>query len=196
MANIVLILGGARSGKSRFAQQLAQQLSGDDVLFVATAEAGDEEMSRRIHVHQTTRPATWPTLEAAFDVGSAIQSAAPRQQTLLIDCLTLLVSNVLLKHADAGPVLAGQCVESEIDKLLTVCNAHPGNVILVSGEVGLGLVPETPLGRWYRDLLGTANQSVAARSNATYLVIAGLPVELKSLAVTTCLPTPSLRGEG
>lgn len=185
MAKLVLILGGVRSGKSRFAQDLAQKISGDDVLFVATAEAGDAEMSRRIQIHRTSRPATWPTLEAAHDVGARIQQTVDNRQTILIDCLTLLVSNVLLSCGDLpDPNIAEQRVDAEIKGLLAACDQRQGTVIIVSGEVGLGVVPESSLGRLYRDLLGWANQAVAARSDATYLMVAGLPMELKSLALS------------
>jgi len=185
MAHIALILGGVRSGKSRFAQDLAQKMSGDDVLFVATAAAGDAEMSRRIQIHRTSRPAAWSTLEVAQNVGASLQlrQSGPHHRTVLIDCLTLLVSNVLLSCGDqADPILAEQRVDAEIRELLAACEQWQGTVIIVSGEVGLGVVPESALGRQYRDLLGWANQAVAARSNATYLMVAGLPIELKSLA--------------
>lgn len=186
MGQIALILGGVRSGKSRFAQDLAQRLSGDDVLFVATAEAGDAEMSRRIQIHRMSRPAAWSTLETAQNVGRSLQllqQSGRRHHTVLIDCLTLLVSNVLLtcdSHSD--PTVAEQRVDAEIKDLLGACEQWHGTVIVVSGEVGLGIVPESGLGRQYRDLLGWANQKVAAQSNATYLMVAGLPIELKSLA--------------
>ncbi|MDB5339719.1 MAG: Phosphoglycerate mutase [Planctomycetaceae bacterium] len=186
MAHIALILGGVRSGKSGFAQDLAQKMSGDDVLFVATAEAGDAEMSRRIQIHRTSRPAAWSTLEVAQNVGASLQryqQSGPQHRTVLIDCLTLLVSNVLLScEEQADPAIAEQRVAVEIQGLLAACLHWQGTVIIVSGEVGLGVVPESALGRQYRDLLGWANQAVAARSNATYLLVAGLPIELKSLA--------------
>lgn len=185
MAHIALILGGVRSGKSRFAQDLAHKLGGDDVLFVATAEARDAEMSRRIQIHQTTRPSAWMTLESAQNVGAAIaqrRSNDLKSPTLLIDCLTLLVSNVLLGCGDdASADIVEQRVAAEIQSLLVACEEWPAAVIVVSGEVGLGVVPESALGRQYRDLLGWANQAVAARSTATYLMMAGLPIELKSL---------------
>lgn len=186
MAQIALILGGVRSGKSRYAQDLAQTMSGDDVLFVATAEAGDAEMSRRIQIHRTSRPAAWTTLEASQNVGSAIehyQHRGPRHPTILIDCLTLLVSNVLLGCGDSfDPAVAEQRVDAEIQSLLAACEHWPAPVIIVSGEVGLGVVPESALGRQYRDLLGWANQAIAARSGTTYLMVAGLAIELKTLA--------------
>lgn len=186
MAHIAVILGGVRSGKSRFAQDLAQKMSGNDVLFVATAEAGDAEMSRRIQIHRSSRPAAWSTLEVTQNVGTSLQQrqqSGPHHQTVLIDCLTLLVSNVLLNCGDqADPAIAEQRVDAEIQDLLAVCEQWHGTVIIVSGEVGLGVVPESALGRQYRDLLGWANQAVAARSKSTFLMVAGLPIELKSLA--------------
>jgi adenosylcobinamide kinase/adenosylcobinamide-phosphate guanylyltransferase len=188
MARIVLIIGGVRSGKSRFAQDLAHKLSADNVLFVATAEAGDDEMIRRIQIHQAARPGTWTTLEAAQNIGARMQQtqqSAKPCHTIVIDCLTLLVSNVLQSCGDKSvPSIAEQRVGEEIKSLLSTCELLNGTVIIVSGEVGLGVVPESALGRQFRDLLGRANQAVAARSNATYLMVAGLPIELKSLAVS------------
>lgn len=185
MAQTILILGGARSGKSRFAQQLAQRIGGDEVLFVATAAAGDAEMSRRIERHRRDRPAPWQTLEQVMNIGAALAGVAERHKVVIIDCLTLLVSNVLLGcpdplHAD----IAEERVRAEVSTLLTVSRIRPGTVIIVSGEVGQGLVPDNPLGRTFRDLAGMANQAVAAASDATYLMVAGLPVEIKALATT------------
>ena len=121
MAHIALILGGVRSGKSRFAQDLAQKMSGNDVLFVATAEAGDAEMSRRIQIHRMSRPTAWTTLEATQNVGASIQQrqrSGPHHQTILIDCLTLLVSNVLLSGGDqASAEVVEQRVDAEIQGL-------------------------------------------------------------------------------
>lgn len=196
MAKIALILGGVRSGKSRFAQDLAQKLGGDAVLFVATAEAGDGEMARRIRIHQTTRPSTWQTLEAPLRVGEALRHTSPLVTTVLIDCLTLLVSNALLacpEPVDAGA--AELAVNAEIDALLAACNERPGHVLIVSSEVGLGVVPESKLGRLYRDLLGWANQRVAAKSESTYLLVAGMPVELKAIAQTIDRAALKLEGE-
>lgn len=186
MAQIVLILGGVRSGKSRFAQDLAQQISGDSVLFVATAEAGDAEMMRRIQHHRSSRPAEWSTLEATQHVGKALDQWRCNErclQTVVIDCLTLLVSNVLLNCGEQlDHTAVRERVDAEIQDLLSTCELWNGTVLIVSGEVGLGLVPESYLGRQYRDLLGWANQTVAARSTRTYLMVAGLAIELKSLA--------------
>lgn len=189
MARLELILGGARSGKSRFAQARAQQLGNDSVLFVATAEARDDEMSHRIDLHRRTRNPLWSTLEADHDVGCALSAYSACPHVILIDCLTLLVSNVLLACADAAsPAVTERAVMTEIDSLLEFCKRHDGFVIVVSSEVGLGLVPETPLGRRYRDLLGWANQKVAAQSDATYLLVAGLAVNVKHLAEPQSIP--------
>lgn len=183
MSSTVLILGGARSGKSRFAQQLAGKLGGDDVLYVATAEARDAEMAARIEVHQASRPAEWELLERPLGIGAALRAQQRRHRVILVDCLTLLVSNVLagMDHGTDAEMLR-QRVDAEVEEMLAGCREQAETTILVSGEVGSGLVPETPLGRVYRDVLGWANQTVAAQSRAVYWLAAGLPVELTSLA--------------
>lgn len=182
MARVILILGGARSGKSRFAQQLAARLGGDDVLFVATAEAGDQEMRDRIAHHRSARPNAWQTVESPRNVGATLERATC--DTVVIDCLTLLVSNTLLQDGDSPAAqVAQQRVADETERLLAACRRRSGHVLVVSGEVGLGIVPETPLGRLYRDCLGWMNQAIAAEADATYLLVAGLPINLKPLTV-------------
>jgi adenosylcobinamide kinase / adenosylcobinamide-phosphate guanylyltransferase len=186
MARIVLILGGARSGKSRFAQQLAERIGGADVLFVATAEAGDREMAHRIEAHRISRPRAWGTLEQTTGVAVALAGASERYEVVLLDCVTLLVSNVLLDCGDPLDIqTAEKRMRAETDDLLGACRERTGTVIIVSSEVGQGLVPDNPLGRVYRDVLGWTNQTVAAQADAVYLMVAGLPVEVKALA-TTC----------
>ncbi|MFO7904501.1 MAG: bifunctional adenosylcobinamide kinase/adenosylcobinamide-phosphate guanylyltransferase [Planctomycetota bacterium] len=183
MATINLILGGARSGKSRFAQQLAEKVGGDDVLFVATAQADDGEMTRRIQKHRKSRPAGWETLEVAHNVGKKLTERDKKNRVILIDCLVLLVSNVLLNQGDEPePETAEQGMRTEVDLLLKACRESAETVIIVSGEVGQGLVPDNPLGRLFRDLLGWANQRIAAEASAVYLLVAGYAVEVKSLA--------------
>jgi len=185
MAKLALILGGARSGKSRFAQQLATTLGGDRVLFVATAKASDLEMARRIQIHQDSRPAAWDLLEIQLGVGEALAAAPDDHPVVLIDCLTLLVSNVLFNLGnDPAPETAEKRVRAETASLLDASQRRQGTVIIVSGEVGLGLVPTNSLGRMFRDLLGWANQTIAAQCDAAYLLVAGLPIELKSLTST------------
>lgn len=181
MARLVLILGGARSGKSRFAQDLAHRLGGDEVLFVATAEARDAEMRQRIERHQQSRPSSWRLLEAPTQVGRALDESKDRSKVVLIDCLTLLVSNVLLA---CGETAAEEAVQEETRALLAAIRRRSGTVILVSGEAGQGVVPPTPLGRVFRDLLGWANQDVAAQAAGVYLLVAGVAVEVKSRGIS------------
>lgn len=177
---LILVLGGARAGKSAFAEQLALERAGD-VLYVATAVAGDEEMARRIAAHRATRPVAWRTIEAPHDVAARVAAEALPSTTVLVDCLTLLVSNLLLAHEAEGESAVSDRINGEVDALLRQYEAGEATWIAVSNEVGLGLVPPTPLGRRYRDLLGRVNQRLAARADRVYLLVAGLPVELKSL---------------
>lgn len=183
MHQLLLVLGGVRSGKSRFAQELAERVGGEDVLFVATAESGDDEMSRRIEHHRRSRPSGWSTLEQPRGTGEAIMALDSPPPVILVDCLTLLVSNALLEsEEDAGA--AEKRVNAEIDALIAAVHHHGATMIIVSGEVGQGVVPESHLGRLFRDLLGWANQRLAAEADGTYLMVAGLAVEVGSLATS------------
>jgi len=175
---LVLILGGARSGKSGFAERLARERGGS-VLVVATATAGDAEMARRIAAHRAARPGAWRTLEAPVAVAERLAAEAPAD-TVVLDCLTLLVSNLLLAGEAAGEAAVQARVVAELDQLWAVFAAGRATWLVVSNEVGLGLVPPYPLGRRYRDLLGLVNQRVAARADRVYLLVAGLPLELKA----------------
>ena len=183
MANIVLILGGARSGKSRFAQQLAARRPASEVLFVATAEARDDEMARRIEIHRRDRPAEWTTIEEPLCVAKAVAAASGRYRTVIVDCLTLLVSNVLMRLGESPqPDIAERELQCEVEGLIEACRGRSGCVIVVSSEVGMGIVPDNPLSRVYRDALGRANQVIAEHAAAVYLMIAGLPVNVRALA--------------
>lgn len=176
---MILILGGARSGKSDYAQRLAGEM-GRPVIYVATATAGDEEMAERIARHRAARPAHWRTVEAPTGVGRTLAEHLDGGEVVLLDCLTLLVSNLLMElgeTADAD-VLEGR-VTAELEALLTVCAAHRAALIVVSNEVGMGLVPPYPMGRVYRDALGRANQWLAARADRVVLMVAGIPVGVK-----------------
>ncbi len=175
---LTLILGGARSGKSDFAQALAQKRGGDAVVFVATAEARDEEMRTRIAAHRAHRPAVWQTIEAPRDVARALQNAQGEPQVVVIDCLTLLFTNILLADESGAEVQ----LTDEVDALIAWQRSHVAEMIVVSNEVGLGLVPAYPLGRAYRDRLGVINQRVARQADEVFLMVAGLPLDIRMLA--------------
>ncbi len=164
-----LILGGARSGKSARAQRLAEERLSQRI-YVATAEAFDEEMADRIKRHQSQRGDGWMTVEAPVDLVTALQSHAAPDRVVLVDCLTLWLSNLMGAKRD---------VELECAKLVNWIETAAGHVIFVSNEIGLGLVPETPLGRAFRDAQGRLNQSVAAACDRVEFIAAGLPIELK-----------------
>jgi adenosylcobinamide kinase/adenosylcobinamide-phosphate guanylyltransferase len=172
----ILILGGARSGKSHFAQQLAGKL-GDKVLFVATGEALDEEMQARIAEHKKARPRTWRTLEIPTGIGKEIEKQIGDAEVVIIDCLTLLVSNLLKDEPDY--LEAEKRMAAEIDQLIACMDKLNVIFIIVSNEVGMGLVPETRLGRIYRDLLGKANQLIARHAIEVYLMVADIPFKVK-----------------
>jgi adenosylcobinamide kinase/adenosylcobinamide-phosphate guanylyltransferase len=179
---MILILGGARSGKSGFAQRLAAS-TGEGVLFVATAEAGDAEMAARIAGHRAERPGHWRTIEAPRAVARGLAETPPAR-VVVLDCVTLWVTNLLLDQ-DAS----WEAASRELDALLAWYRAQPVELIVVSNEVGLGIVPGDETSRTFRDWLGWFNQRLAAEADAVYFMVAGLPVELKSLASP---PSPRL----
>ena len=182
MKKITLILGGARSGKSRLAQEMASLAK--TVLFVATASAGDEDMRIRIAKHQAERPSHWRTLEAGLHVGDKIDIAFQDEELVLIDCMTLLISNVLCQYSDdqlenQSAELLEQQVSTEIKELQECLQRLPASFIIVSNEVGLDIVPNNRLGRLYRDFLGRANQSLAACADEVLFMVAGIPLRIK-----------------
>ncbi len=189
MGKLVLILGGARSGKSSIAEKLAER-SGGRVTFVATAEAWDDEMRRRIERHKAERPAGWSTVEEPIALAEAVQAAAPESDTVLVDCLTLWVSNKLCQVNLDVPPEERRAVEEQLEReleqtaarLVEAARSTGVTLLLVSTEVGLGLVPDNPLGRVYRDLLGLLNRRLAAEADQVLLMVAGLPVDVKRLA--------------
>lgn len=171
-----MLLGGARSGKSAYAQALAV-LAGSRVLFCATAEALDGEMRARIEKHRKSRPAHWETLEASKNTGRALAQIASKYDAIILDCITILVANIIGDGAEAER--AGTAVDSEIIGLIELLELRQSNYILVSNEAGSGIVPDNRLGRLYRDELGRANQKLAAISDDVYLLTAGIPLKLK-----------------
>jgi len=174
-APLTLVLGGARSGKSRYAESLFAALPAVDQpnwqppwTYIATAEAGDDEMTARIKDHQTRRGAAWRTVEAPRDLAAALTVCATTP--VLVDCLTLWLSNLLLTGAD---------LETEIERLENALAKAAAPVVLVANEVGSGIVPDHPLGRQFRDLQGMLNQRMAARADRVVLMVAGLPLVVK-----------------
>lgn len=179
---IVLVLGGARSGKSRFAERYAT-CCGGAIAYIATAEAGDEEMRRRIALHRQRRPAEWRTWEAPLAAEKAISAAAAEADVILFDCLTIYVANLMLAPDVPGTAASRQeYILAAVDGLLMAARQCGATVIFVANEVGMGIVPDNPLSREYRDLAGWVNQRVAAAADEVYLVVAGLAVEIKQVA--------------
>lgn len=182
MGKLTLILGGARSGKSAFAERLAAKL-GERVVYIATAEAKDDEMIARIKAHKAQRPSHWQTLEIRQYIGQRLQEEPPEADVVLLDCITLLVTNVLLADDpdldNLDEVAAQIAVEKEIESVVTEVSQSSAHWIIVSNEVGLGLVPLYPLGRIYRDILGRANQQIAACADVVYFMLAGMPMCLQ-----------------
>jgi adenosylcobinamide kinase/adenosylcobinamide-phosphate guanylyltransferase len=179
---LTLLLGGARSGKSAYAQRVAAARAGP-VLYVATAEAGDAEMAARIAAHRAERPATWLTLETPLGVGLAISQAmqgTAQPGVVVLDCLTLLANNVLGQAAEnASQTAIEAALLAEVDGLLDAYAGGAAEWLVISNEVGLGLVPPYPLGRVYRDALGRANQRLAAAADNVLFMVAGLPLVVK-----------------
>lgn len=173
---IVLITGGARSGKSRYAAGEAARLGGDRVTFVATAEAADEEMADRIRAHRAERPTAWETVEAPHRAGVAVGSAA--HDVVLLDCLTLLVSNAMLDAPESRED-ALAAARAEVTALLTSAEGTDGTLLVVTNEVGCGVVPPTALGRWFRDAQGEANRRVAERAERVVLLVSGVAWAVK-----------------
>lgn len=166
---LVLVTGGARSGKSAFAERVVRT-SGLERLYVATGEARDGEMAERIARHRAERGAGWRAFEVPIALGDALDVEAVPGRIVLVDCLTLWLTNVML---------AERPVEAEIDRLVATLAAVRGPVVLVSNEVGLGIVPDTPLGRRFRDAQGRLNRRVAEIATDAFFVAAGCPLRLK-----------------
>ena len=163
---VTLVLGGARSGKSRYAEQLVEDAARNGT-YCATAEAGDAEMAERIAAHRARRGPFWRTVEAPLALASAIIAQAAPECPVLVDCLTLWLSNLLI---------AGRQPDGEAGELCRALHDAVGPIVLVSNEVGMGLVPETLLGRHFRDAAGRLNQEIAALADRVVFVAAGLPL--------------------
>lgn len=191
MGKLIFVTGGARSGKSCWAEELAAK-AGRRVVYLATCVPQDEEMTARVKLHQQRRPAAWLTVEEPLEVAGVISRVAPQAEAILVDCLTLWLTNRLF----AGRPLLGEAdfnladldldqlapdILAQADAMVEAARASRATVVIVSNEIGLGIVPGAPLSRLYRDLLGWVNQRVAARADEVYLVTAGIPIEIKCL---------------
>jgi len=191
MGKLTLILGGARSGKSTFAENRAKELGGDRVLYVATSETKDEEMVERVEKHRSERPPAWKTVEAPRNVVQAIRAARSEASFILLDCMTFLVANHLMDSAapednpfddpssDPFDVQIEKDVVTEVDALVEYVQETDIELLVVSNEVGLGVVPPYELGRAYRDILGRANQILARHADEVQLLVAGIPMRVK-----------------
>jgi len=181
MGKLILFLGGARSGKSTYAQNLARE-HGGHIAFIATAQAGDPEMAARIAAHQRERPDAWRTLELPSRVAAAWQAQDIQADLAVLDCLTFLVTNILLQATvdidQPDEEKATRMVAEEINGLIQLVTTSPCEWVVVSNEVGFGLVPPYPLGRLFRDTLGWANQRLAAIADQVFLLVAGIPIPI------------------
>ena len=180
MAELWFVTGGARSGKSGYAERLASA-TGRGVVYIATMEPLDQELVRRVAAHRSARPASWETVEAPLDPAGALEAADPGQ-CVLLDCLSLWVANRMgpLGDAPAPDDLAHleRTLQAEVARVIDAARAREGETIVVTNEVGSGLVPPYPLGRAYRDVLGRVNQQVSAAADRAWLLVSGRALEL------------------
>ncbi|MFC1624116.1 bifunctional adenosylcobinamide kinase/adenosylcobinamide-phosphate guanylyltransferase [Candidatus Omnitrophota bacterium] len=172
MGKITFILGGARSGKSSYAIELAKSIKGT-VAFIATSEALDEEMKKRIDLHKKKRPLDWETFEEPKDILGLLKKMRHDFEIIIIDCLTLFISNLLSEDLDES------AIEDRISEMLKLLGSSKLESIIISNEVGLGIVPDNPLGRRFRDLAGKINQMVAQEADVVFFMAAGLPLMIK-----------------
>lgn len=177
-----LVLGGARCGKSAYAEQIAAA-SGKEVVYIATAQAGDGEMMARIAHHRQQRPAVWTTVEEPIALGDALQRWCAPQRAILVDCLTLWLSNLLFSgpadFPDVGTIMLPPVFHEQRAHFLQALEQASGDIVLVSNEIGMGVVPYGAVSRCFTDEAGRLNQAVAARCEHAVLVAAGLPLVLK-----------------
>lgn len=170
MAPIIFVLGGARSGKSRFAEERTRAFAAEENIYIATAECHDAEMESRIALHRSRRGTEWRTIEAPYQLAETLAAEARDDRAILVDCLTLWLTNHLLAEAD---------LEAESDNLVSALTATGGPIVLVSNEVGLSIVPDNALARRFRDEAGRLNQRIAAIASEAWFIAAGLPLRLK-----------------
>jgi adenosylcobinamide kinase/adenosylcobinamide-phosphate guanylyltransferase len=178
MARIILITGGSRSGKSAYAQTFAESISGIRT-YIATCPCIDEEMEKRIRKHREARQAaSWQTIEETKDLAGALQRARG-SQVIMVDCLTLWINNLMYEAELQGKDITEEDIAVLCREVLGVCDDLPCTVIFVTNEVGMGIIPENPASRLYRDLAGQCNQVIAGRADAVTFMISGLPLNIK-----------------
>jgi adenosylcobinamide kinase / adenosylcobinamide-phosphate guanylyltransferase len=180
MGKLTFILGGARSGKSSHAQRLASK-AGKTVTFIATAQALDEDMAARIKKHQQDRPQQWITREIQKDIAQSLKLDPIKTDVILFDCITLLTNNLFMQYVTEDRVDEDQALramQKEIDALISHLREHKQDWIVISNEVGLGIVPAYQMGRAYRDILGWANQRLAREADEVFWMVAGIPVPI------------------
>lgn len=189
---IILVTGGARSGKSEFAEQFVKQKSDlikaphmDSVGYIATAEAKDQEMQERIEIHQKRRPSSWKTYELGSQGMNAFSEAISSCHVVLFDCLTMFVANQLFAYSEKLSRLERQqAILADINQLLLEASQSSSIVVFVTNELGLGIVPDNALAREYRDLVGLVNQTVAQAAEEVFFVVSGISLPIKSLGVS------------
>ena len=180
MSKIILVTGGARSGKSKFAESLAKKLS-DKAAYIATAQIFDEEMEYRVKLHKQRRDSFWTTYEAPFEADQVIMKVAETFDVILFDCVTMYLSNYLYKDNLSDEKKIYRNAEILIGRLIYAAKISNTTVIFVSNEVGEGIVPENKLARIFRDVAGLANQKIAAQAEKVFLTVAGIAVDLKKI---------------
>lgn len=185
MSNIILVTGGARSGKSSFAEELCK-IQNNNTAYIATSVAFDDEMKDRIKKHQESRPSEWNTYEIYKDIHSIVKELDEKHNTVLLDCLTLMVNNLMFTYGidieNANPDEINEIedyIKEQLTKLLEALKDTNLYFVIVTNEVGMGIVPENKLSRIYRDFVGRANQQIAKVSDEVYFVVSGIPMKVK-----------------
>ena len=173
MNKIIFVIGGCRSGKSKHALQTAEKMPGNRKIYIATCVPQDNEMKQRVARHQKERSQNWVTVEEPLHLPQALLENSPKADVMLVDCLTLWVSNLLMETDDE------EKLEEAISQLIDTLKKVTGPIVLVSNEVGTGIVPENRLARQYRDIIGLANQAVAKTAGKVIWMVAGIPVTVK-----------------
>lgn len=172
MSELILVTGGVRSGKSNYAQHLAKSFK-SEVIYIATAEALDSDMKERIRRHKKSRDKSWVTIEEPIDVLGAVKKLSARRRVVLLDCLTLFISNLILKG------LSDKAIYTEVRSILKGLRLKSDAAIIVTNEVGSGIVPDSKLGRRFRDLQGRVNQIISGEADSVYLLVSGIQIKIK-----------------